>query len=201
MRDNGRRRAVWIATAAAMVALLGGWALAVSTTSTGPAQSSNITVTTPNGFTTASVGSTQVILLSSTVAAYPAAGTQAATTAALSGSTLTLTACATGPCTQNLVAVDGNTVTAGDYALQMVVDVTQPATGGTAAGFDVQAEVTINGGTLEFGNAYLSTGVSTAVTSQTVDVLLFVDLGTTTAPTLSSASIQFNSCLSASSCP
>jgi hypothetical protein len=184
-----------------MVALLGGWTLAISTTSTGPTQNTNITVTTPGGFTTASVLSSHVVAVSPAIAAYSNAGTQSATTAGLAGSTLALGVCATGPCFEDHLAVNGPAATAGDYAMQIQVSVVQPASTGAAAGFDFQTEVDINSGTLVFSDAYFATGLSSAGTAQTVDVYVFMDLGTSTAPTVNSISVQFNSCLTATACP
>lgn len=201
MSTQIRRRTVYLATVAAMIAMVGGWALAVTTTTAGPAQNTNITTSAPAGFTVASVGSTQAVLVSSTIAAYTGAGTQTVGTAGLSGSTITIATCAAGPCVANYHAVNGNAVTTGDYAEQIVLSVTQPATGGTASGFDAQLEVTINAVTLEFGNTYFSTGVSSAGTAQTVNVYVFVDLGVTSAPVVNTISIQLNACLSASNCP
>ena len=200
-RAKLQRRTVYLVTAAAMFALLGGWALAVSTTSVGPSQSTNITVTTPSGFTTAAVLSSSAIAVSPAVAAYSDAGTQSAATAALAGTPLALTACASGPCAQDLLAVNGNPVTSGDYALQLEVAVTQPASSGASAGFDFQVEATINGATLVFGSGYLATGVSSASSAQTVDVYFFLDLGVTSAPTVNAISVQFNNCQTASACP
>src|SRR5580658_8750053 len=109
-----RRKTVYLVTAAAMVALLGGWTLAVSTTSSGPAQNTNITVTTPGGFTTASIVSSHAVAVSPAIAAYTNAGTQSATTAGLAGTPLAIGVCAVGPCYENHLAVNGAPVTAGD---------------------------------------------------------------------------------------
>jgi hypothetical protein len=196
-----RRRTVYLVTAAAMIAMLGGWTLAVSTTSTGPTQNTNITVTSPGGFTTASVVSTHAVVVSPAIAAYTNAGTQSATTAGLAGTPLALAVCASGPCFENHLAVNGPAVTAGDYALQIEVAVIQPASSGASAGLDFQVESIINGGTLVFSDSYLATGVSSAGTAQTVNVYIFMDLGTQTAPAVNSISIQFNSCLTATACP
>lgn len=196
-----RRRTAYLVTVAAMVAMVGGWALAASSVTSGPSQVTNVTTTTPTGFTTASLSSAQVVMVSSTIAGYLGAGTQSASTSALAGTTLVLGVCATGPCVENHNAVNGNAATAGNYAEQLVVAVTQPASTGSATGFDIQVELNINSNTLVFGYAYFSTGVSTAATSQTVDVYLFVDLGVTAAPLVNSISVQFNGCLSASACP
>src|SRR5580658_5419637 len=151
-----RRKTVYLVTAAAMVALLGGWTLAVSTTSTGPTQNTNITVTTPGGFATASVVSSHAVVVSPAIAAYTTAGTQSSTTAGLAGTPLALGVCATGPCYENHLAVNGPAATAGDYALQIEITVTQPASTGASSGFDFQVEATINTATLVFSDSYFA---------------------------------------------
>lgn len=195
-----RRRTVYLVTLAGLVALIGGWTLAVSSTTTGPSQSTNITVTAPSGFTAAQIQSSSAIAVSGAIAAYANAGTQSPTTAALAGTPTALASCATGPCYANYLAVNGATVTAGDYALQLEIQVSQPASTGSSAGFDLQVEATINSGALVFGSGYFATGTATG-TAQTVDVYLFLDLGVTTAPTISEISVQFNNCQSATACP
>ena len=203
MGTRMRRRSVYIATIVAMLAMVGGWALATTTTTSGPAQSSNITTSQPAGFSVATVGSSHLVVMTSTMAAYNSAGTQSAATGGLAGTPRVLAVCAAGPCNENHNAVNGNAATAGDYAEQLVLVVTQPATGGAASGFDVQVELSINIATLEFGDAYFSTGVSSAATTQTVNVYLFIDLGVggILAPLVNTISVQFNSCLTAASCP
>jgi hypothetical protein len=196
-----RRRTVYLVTAAAMVALLGGWTLAVSTTSTGPAENTNITVSTPGGFTTASVLSSHVVAVSPAIAGYTAAGTQSPTTSGLSGTPLALALCAAGPCYENHLTVNGPAAVAGDYAMQLEIAVVQPGSAGASSGFDFQVEATINTNTLVFADVYLATGVSSSVGAQTVNVYVFMDLGTATAPTVFATSIQFNSCLTATACP
>ncbi|MCI4317073.1 MAG: hypothetical protein L3J96_00910 [Thermoplasmata archaeon] len=198
-----RRRTVYVATIVAMLAMVGGWALATTTTTAGPAENSNITTSQPAGFTVATVGSSQVVTLSGTMATYSSAGTQAAGTGGLAGTPHALAVCAAGPCTENHDAVNGNAATAGDYAEQLVISVIQPATGGVASGFDVQVEITMNVNVLEFGVGYFSSGVSSAVTAQTVEVYLFIDLGLggILAPVINTISVQFNSCLTTAACP
>ena len=196
-----RRRTVYVATIVAMLAMVGGWALATTTTTVMSSPgSANITTSQPTGFTTATVASDQVVVVTSAVAAYAGAGTQSAGTSGLAGQTTALTTCPSAPCYQSFSAVNGNALASGDYAEQLEISVTQPSA--TATGFDLQIEVNINSNTHVFGNAYFSTGTS-GTTSQTVTVYLFVDLGVSgiNAPTVSSISVQFNGCNSASSCP
>lgn len=201
MGTKMRRRTVYVATIVATLAMVGGWVLAASTTTVLPSQTSNVTSGAPSGFTAASVQSTQVVVESSTIVGYANGGTQLVGTSALGGTTTALAVCAAGPCTGNYNSVNGNAPTAGEYAVQMVLAVTQPATGGAATGFDVQVEANINANVLVFGYVYFSTGVSSAVSAQTVNVYVFVDLGVGVAPTVNSISIQMNGCLSATTCP
>lgn len=199
-----RRRTVYVATIVAMLAMVGGWALATTTTTVmSQPGSANITTSQPTGFSTATVGSDQVVVVTSAIAAYSSAGTQSAGTVGLAGQTIALNACSAGTCTQSFLSVNGNAATAGDYAEQLVIAVTQPASTGTSTGFDIQIEVSINSNSLVFGDAYFATGVAGATSSQTVNVYLFIDLGVNgiNAPTISSISVQFNGCNSNTSCP
>ncbi|MGI0132175.1 MAG: hypothetical protein ACREDK_03645 [Thermoplasmata archaeon] len=191
---------MYVATIVAMLAMVGGWALATTTITTGPAESTNITTSQPAGFSTATVASTQVVKVNNAIAAYTAAGTQSSDTSGLAGTTASLTPCAAA-CAENYITVNGNTITAGDYAQQIVFTVTQPVS--TATGFDIQVQVTMNTNVLVFGNAYFDTNFNSQSSTSTVTVYLFVDLGVggVSAPTISSISVQFNGCLSTTSCP
>ena len=199
-----RRRTVYVATIVAMLAMVGGWALATTTSTSGPAQDTNITTSQPAGFSTATVTSSQIVTVTNAIVAYSGAGTQAPGTAGLAGTPTALGICNPGPCTQNFNSVNnGNTVTAGDYSEQLEISVTQPATGGADSAFDMQVKITLHTGSLVFGNAYIETAVSTAGSAVTVNVYVFVDLGVNgiSAPQIDSISVQFNGCLSATSCP
>jgi len=115
MGTRMRRRTVYTATIVAMLAMVGGWVLAASTTTTLPSQTSNVTSGAPAGFTAASVQSTQVVAVSASIVAYANGGTQAAGTSALGGTTSVLAVCAAGPCTANYNSVNSNPSTAGNY--------------------------------------------------------------------------------------
>lgn len=202
-KDRGKRRTIYLVTVALMVAMIGGYALAATTvTVLSPGQSSNVTNTpTPGGFANiGSIGSEQLVILSAAMTGAATAGTQVGTVA-LDGSTSSLAVCGGPTCAaQNFRTASPATETTGDYGEQLVVNVIQPATGGTSLGFDFSITVVASTGTV-VAQGYLATGVSTATTAQTVPVFVFVDLTTTTAPVITSLSVVFNQCSSAATCP
>jgi len=201
---KGKYRTIYIVTAALMVAMIGGYALAATTVTTlNPQQSSNVTNTpAPGGFTgIGSVGSEQLVILSAGMVAAVTAGTQTSGSVGLSGVPTALAVCAASPCTaQSFRDASQGAQTTGDYGEQIVVNVIQPATGGTSLGFDFSLTIAASTGAV-VAQGYLATGVSTAGTSETIPVFIFVDLGTTTAPVINSLTVVFNQCSSATTCP
>lgn len=205
MATNRRKyRAIYLVTAALMVAMVGGYALAATTLTTlNPGQSSNVTSTpAPGGFTNiGSILSEQLVVLSTPMTSSATAGTQSAGAVGLSGTPAALAVCGAAACAaQNFRTASPATETTGDYGEQIVINVIQPATGGTSLGFDFSITVVASTGTI-VAQGYLATGVSTAGTSETVPVFVFVDLLTTTAPVINSLSVVFNQCATATSCP
>jgi len=203
MADHrGKYRSIYLVTAALMVAMIGGYALAVTTVTTlSPGQSSNVTNTpTPGGFANiGSIASEQLVVLSAGMTGSATAGTQVGTVG-LQGTPTALAVC-TGLCAvQNFRTANPATETTGNYGEQFVINVIQPATGGTSLGFDFSVTIVASTGTVVV-QGYLATGVSTASSAETIPVYLFVDLGTTTAPVISSLSVVFNQCASATACP
>jgi hypothetical protein len=198
-----KHRTIYIVTAALMVAMIGGYALAATTVTTlSPGQSSNVTNTpAPGGFTNiGTIVSEQLIILSAAMTGSATAGAQIGTVG-LDGTPTALAVCGAAPCAaQNFRTANPATETTGDYGEQFVVNVIQPATGGTSLGFDFSITVAASTGTVVV-SGYLATAVSTAGTAQTVPVFVFVDLGTTTAPTVNSLTVVFNQCASATACP
>ena len=204
MADHrGKYRSIYLVTAALMVAMIGGYALAATTLTTlSPGQSSNVTSTpAPGGFANiGAISSEQLVVLSAAMTGVATAGTQVGTIG-LDGTPTALALCAANPCAaQNFRTANPATETTGDYGEQIVISVTQPATGGTSLGFDFSVTVMASTGTTVV-QGYLATGVSSAGTAVTVPVFLFVDLTTTTAPVINSLSVVFNQCSSATACP
>lgn len=205
-------RTVYLVTAALMVALIGGYALAVTSLTTGPGQTSNVTTSPTSPFSTASITSEQLVVMTTTIVGLGTAGGQTAGTVGLSGTPNTLGGCAAAPCTPvNLrPAVSPVTATAGDYAEQILLSVTQPlaaATPGPSAfDFSITIVFELNGvapSTTYSYQGYLGTGFTTATASETIPVYLFLDLGTTTPVVIVTNGISavFNTCSSTTSCP
>jgi hypothetical protein len=206
------RRTVYAATAIALLALAGGWTLAAGTTQTvGPAQNSSITVTAPNGFTTATVQSTQLLTVSGALITglTGTAGTQAAGPGnGLNSTTMDnapLASCGGAFCEANYSAVDTATpLSVGDSALQLMLTVTQPASG--AVGFDVQVEVifsTTGPSVYTFGTGYFDSNTAGGGTAAFFAVGLYIDLGVaaTLMPSVSDVVVTMNSCITAQTCP
>jgi hypothetical protein len=200
-------RAIYIVTAALMVAMVGGYALAAtSITTMTPGQSSNVTTTpAPTGFANiGSVASEQLVVLTAAMTGSTIGGTQIGTLG-LDGTPTALAACNLAPCTaQGFRPASPSAATTGDYGEQLVVNVIQPLTAAGPLGFDFAITISITVGAATSSvvvQGYLSTGTSGATAAPTVPVFVFVDLGTTTAPVINSVNVVFNQCASATSCP
>jgi len=128
---------------------------------------------------------------------YAAAGTQGSSPG-LQGVTVTLAACRFR-CTDNYRPASSAAIAAGHYAERVTFTVTQPASTGTATGFDVEVAVHLTTGWF-FGSGYFSTGRATRAVASTITLRFFVDLGTT-APTVTAVEVSVNSCLSTAGCP
>lgn len=205
MAQNKRKyRTIYIVTAALMVAMVGGYTLALTTVTTGPNQGSTVTTSPTSAFSQGTVTSEQLVVMTTGMVALGTAGTNPLTVG-LGGTPTALTACTVATCAaQNFRPFSAATPTVGDYGEQIVLSVTQPITSTGASGFDfsISVSITISAvpSTVVF-QGYLSTGTTTAATAMTIPVFLFGDLGTTTAPVIVSLSMVFNTCSSASSCP
>jgi hypothetical protein len=195
-------RLVYVATGLGVLALVGGFVLASSTVGVGPSQASNATSNSPTPFSGASVVATSLVLVTPVIVGYGGLGTQSGSTGGLSGTTSTLASCAVGPCVANYnPAAQSFPAASLNFAEQVEIAVTQPTTGVGASGFDVQVSISFGLSGVAFAAGYVSTGTTSAGSSQTVDVFLFVDLGSGVAPTVNSVSVTFNSCGSSSTCP
>lgn len=203
VQNKGKYRTIYLVTAALMVAMIGGYVLAAtSVTTLSPGQSSNVTNTpTPGGFTNiGSISSESLVVLTAGMTGSATAGTQGSGVG-LTGTPTALAVCGASPCAaQPFKTASPATETTGDYGEQIVISVTQPATGGTSLGFDFAITLVASTGTV-VAEGYLATGVSTAASAQTIPVYVFVDLTTTTAPSITSLSVVFNQCSSATVCP
>jgi hypothetical protein len=193
-----RQRTVYLVTIVAMVAMIGGYALAATTLSGLPAQTSNVTSGTPGGFALATVASEQLVVVSTAMSTATAAGTQGAGVA-LSGTTFQLTACAASPAVcagQSLKAATPAAVV-GDYGEQLSLNVAQSAAN-SGLGFDMAITVVTSTTTI-VAFAYIE--LPTTANANTIPVFLFVDLGSAAAPIVNSVSVVFNQCSTGTSCP
>jgi len=202
-------RTVYLVTAAAMLAMIGGYAIAATTVTTlSPQQSSNVTQSpSPGGFAgIATITSEQLVVLTSSMSSATAGGVETSGAVGLSGTPHALATCATGPCaaTNFITALPATEVT-GDFGEQIVLSVTQPSgVVANSVGFDIAVTVSITVGVTTSSQnalAYVATGSTGVGTTSTIPVFLFVDLGTSTAPVINSVSVVFNQCASASACP
>jgi hypothetical protein len=206
------RKTVYAATVITLLALAGGWTLAAGTTQTvGPVQNSSITVTAPNGFTTATVQSTQLLTVSGVLISglNGPAGVQAAGTGHGLNSTSTenvvLTTCPGSFCEENFSAVAGGAaLVLGDSALQVMLTVNQPTT--TPVGFDVQVEIIFNTtgpSVYAFGTGYFDSSTTTGSHAAFFAVGLYVDLGVSAVlmPSVSDVVVTMNNCQTATTCP
>jgi len=190
-----RQRTVYLVTIAAMLAMIGGYALAATTLSPLPTQTSNITSGNPGGFALATVTTEQLVVVSATMSTAQVAGTQGGG-AGLSGTPLLLATCALPCATQSFKAATPATNT-GDYGEQITVNVFQ-STANSGLGFDMAVTVVTSTSTVV---AFGYFGMPTSAVTGTIPVFLFVDLGTTTAPIINSVSVVFNQCSTGTTCP
>ncbi len=208
MATKRKQRLVYAVTAAAMIAMIGGYALAATTVTTlSPQQATNVTQSpTPGGFSgIASITSEQLVVLSTGMATATAGGSETSGAVGLSGTPAALAACATTPCPAgNFISASPATETTGNYGEQIAMTVTQPAGTGTSVGFDMAFTISITVGvttTTVTALAYLATGATGVATTSAVPVFVFIDLGTSSAPVINSVSVIFNQCASATACP
>jgi hypothetical protein len=190
-----RQRTVYLVTIAAMIAMIGGYALAATTLSTLPTQTSNVTSGNPGGFALASVSTEQLVVISAAMSGSAAAGAQGAGVG-LSGTPVLLAACALPCATQNFKAA-APAAAIGDYAEQLTMSVFQ-STANSGLGFDLAVTVVTTAATVV---AFAYFEMPTSAVTGTIPVFLFIDLGTTTAPIVDSVSVIFNQCSTGTTCP
>ena len=196
-------RTIYLVTAALMVAMVGGYALAATSLTNGPTQNSNVTTSPTSGFTTATITSEQLVIITLGMQSAQTAGAQTTGATGLAGTAQPLAACTATPCTaQNFRPVNPATPVVGDYGEQIVLSVSQPTAATVAFDFSITISITVGGVTSSVVfQGYFSTGTTTAAAAVTVPVYLFMDLGTQTAPVINSLGFVFNTCATAASCP
>jgi hypothetical protein len=206
MTSRKPQRAVYLATAAIVAAMIGGYALAVtSTTSLTNPQGSTQGTTTPGGLIAGYswTFSELVVLLVNT---DPALGTSNGAGNALGGSQLALTGCAALTCSQNNQPALGPAEVVGDYAEEIVLTVAQ-GIAAPANGVEAQFVVTCTACSTPtlVANAFTNAGVSTHGGGSTITVDFLIDTGisasSTTTPVITEVSIVMDNCVGLSTCP
>jgi len=207
MTSRKSQRVVYLVTAAIVAAMVGGYALAATTTTalTNP-QGSTQGTTSPGGLIAGYswTNSELVVLMVNT---DPGLGTSTGTGNALGGDQLALTGCAAPTCSQNNQPALGPTEVTGDYAEEIVLSVAQ-GIALPAHGVEAQFVVTCTGcstATL-VANAFLNAGVSSNTPGgSTITVNFLVDTGisasSTSTPVITEVSIVMDNCVGLSTCP
>jgi len=201
-----RQRTVYLVTAAIVAAMVGGYAIAATstTTLTNPQGSSQGT-TTP-GALIAGYSWTNSELVVIVVGGDAPLGTSNGAGNALGGSQLALTGCAVAACSQNNQPALGPTEVVGDYAEEVVLTVTQ-GVAAPAQGVEAQFVVTCTGCSTPtlVANAFLNAGVSTNAGGSAITVNFLIDTGisasSTSTPVITEVSIVMDNCVGLATCP
>jgi hypothetical protein len=207
MASRIRQRTVYLATAAIVAAMIGGYALAATatTTLTNPQGSAQGT-TTPGGLIAGYswTNSELVVLLAN---GDTALGTSNGVGNALGGVQLPLAPCGGATCSQNYKPALGPAEVVGDYAEEIVLTVTQGITA-PANGVEAQFVVTCTACSTPtlVANAFANAGTSTNSPGGSIITLNFlIDTGisasSTTTPVITEVSIVMDNCVGLSTCP
>jgi hypothetical protein len=129
-----------------------------------------------------------------------AAGTPATGANGVAGATRVLAACAAGPCNDSFRGAGAARLTRNQFAEWFEVSLIQPPPAGRPFAFSMELAVEV-GTTWFVATGYISSGMTTARTGQTVDVTLLVDLGTATLPTVKLVDGTLSSCATTTECP
>ena len=135
------------------------------------------------------------------LAGLGAGGTQGTSAPGVDGTPLALPSCALAACRDRYTVASPAGLVAGDYAEDVQLAVTQPsAATGASSGFLIELVVETSTGWTA-GRAYLATGTSTRAAGATLTVLVYLNLGTATAPTILKVYSQVDRCSAATACP
>jgi|HubBroStandDraft_1064217.scaffolds.fasta_scaffold101455_2 hypothetical protein len=206
MSARMRQRSVYLVTAAIVAAMVGGYALAATTTTplTNP-QGSTQGTTTPGGLI-AGYAWTNSELVVIVTGGDPTLGTSNGAGNALGGTQLALTGCGAATCSQNNQPALGPTEVVGDYAEEIILTVTQ-ATAAPAHGVEAQFVVTCTGCSTPtlVANAFTNAGISTNGGGSSITVNFLIDTGisasSTTTPVITEVSIVMDNCVGLTTCP
>jgi len=206
MTSRMRQRSVYLATAAIVAAMIGGYALAATSTTplTNP-QGSTQGTTTPGALIAgyAWTNSELVVLITNTDLAL---GASSGSGNALAGTQDALTGCTVAACSQNNQPALGPPEVTGDYAEEIVLTVTQGVSA-PANGVEAQFVVTCTACVTPtlVANAFTNAGVSTNAGGSTITVHFLIDTGisasSTVTPVITEVSIVMDNCVGLTTCP
>lgn len=209
------RRTGQIATIVAILSVAGGFAVASTASFTlpypgGASGGSGAGSQGATPFSDASVISVSVMATNAVPSGSPL-GSQVGPLLSLQGTAAAQVACTSeSTCYTywNPAEQTAGSPAADDYSVQIVIQVTQPASTGTAFGFDYQFTIPLTGGgaTTVTADIYVDSGLATALPggTATLDLYVYVDTGvvnTGTAPTFATYAVSANGCPSVTACP
>lgn len=130
-----------------------------------------------------------------------AAGSQPAGLPGMAGTPTTLPPCLGAACRDRYIVANPAGLVGGDYAERATFTVTQPlAPPGVSTGFLVELVVHTSTGWI-VGRAYVATGTTTRIGGSTITLVLYLNLGTVTAPTVLSVHTVVDECSLTTVCP
>jgi hypothetical protein len=201
-----RQKTVYALTAVIVVAMVGGYALAATSTLTLTNPQGSAQGTTTPGDIIAGYSWTNSELVVLLASGDPALGTSNGAGNALGGHQLPLTGCSAATCSQNNQPALGPTEVVGDYAEEIVLTVAQ-GVAAPANGVEIQFVVTCTAcitPTL-VANAFTNAGSSTNAGGSAITVDFFIDTGvsasSTTTPVITEVSIVIDNCVGLTTCP
>lgn len=173
---------------------------ATSVTSRSPASYSvNQTGLPPTIAVTVQANAT--IVATSALTALGAAGAQRTGALGLAGTPTAIPGCLVATCKDQFIVASPVGLTAGNYADEVNLSIRQPfALSGTSQGFLVDIEIHLSTGWFA-GRAYLATGTTSFPGGSTITVLLYMNLGTTSAPTVLHRTVVVDACSTPTVCP
>lgn len=207
MTSRVPQRTVYLVTAAIVASMIGGYALAATSTNIltnnqGSGTGTAAPGTAPSGVSF-SIGA--VVMLTATT--DPKLGTGSSPGNQLGGSQVAVASCASSTCTDSYqpASTAGPAEVLADYAQEFFITITQGCTAATN-GFDAQFAVNDASGNV-YAQAFSNTGVSSVVgclSPSTVTIDFFVDLGVSSvgnaAPVINSVEVATNTCVGTTTC-
>ena len=206
MSSRRAQRTVYLVTAAIVAAMIGGYALAAtSTTPLSNPQGSTQGTTTP-GSLIAGYSWTNSELVVIVANGDTSLGTSTGAGNSLGGNQLALIGCATATCSQDNQPALGPIEVVGDYAEEIILTVAQ-GVAAPANGVEMQFVVTCTACSTPtlVANAFTNAGISTNAGGSVITVQFLISTGisasSTTTPVITEVSIVMDNCVGLTTCP